>query len=125
MSEQLALVNLEIRAGTARDEALRNLARAHRACRTSAPWWHADPDRPVRHLGGQALRVHAETMRTKRRQRAEEAAAKTTIKLVFPLVFFIFPAMFVVILGRRRSRSSGPSASSNAAVAGGKHPAQS
>ena len=47
----------------------------------------------------QALRVHAETMRTKRRQRAEEAAAKTTIKMIFPLVLFIFPAMFVVILG--------------------------
>ena len=46
-----------------------------------------------------ALRVHADTLRTKRRQRAEEAAAKTTIKLVFPLVLFIFPAMFVVILG--------------------------
>jgi tight adherence protein C len=38
-------------------------------------------------------------MRTKRRQRAEEAAAKTTIKLVFPLVLFIFPALYVIILG--------------------------
>jgi tight adherence protein C len=47
----------------------------------------------------QALRTHAETMRTKRRQRAEEAAAKTTIKLVFPLVLFIFPALYVIILG--------------------------
>ena len=47
----------------------------------------------------QALRTHADTMRTKRRQRAEEAAAKTTIKLVFPLVLFIFPALFVIILG--------------------------
>jgi len=46
-----------------------------------------------------ALRVHSDTLRIKRRQRAEEAAAKTTIKLVFPLVLFIFPAMFVVILG--------------------------
>ena len=46
-----------------------------------------------------ALRVHADTLRTKRRQRAEEASAKTTIKMIFPLVFFVFPAMFVVILG--------------------------
>ena len=46
-----------------------------------------------------ALRVHSDTMRTKRRQRAEEAAAKTTIKLVFPLVLFVFPAMFVVVIG--------------------------
>ena len=47
----------------------------------------------------QALRVQADTLRTKRRQRAEEAAAKTTIKLVFPLVLFIFPSLFLVTLG--------------------------
>ena len=99
MSEQLALVNLEMRAGTARDEALKNLAE-----RTGLP--------DIKSLVGMliqtdrfgtsvadALRVHSDTMRTKRRQRAEEAAAKTTIKLVFPLVLFIFPAMFVVMLG--------------------------
>jgi tight adherence protein C len=48
---------------------------------------------------GQALRVHADSLRTKRRQFAEEAAAKTTIKLVFPLALFIFPALLVVMLG--------------------------
>ena len=98
MSEQLALVNLEIRAGTPRDEALRNLGE-----RTGVPDVQSlvamliQTDRFGTSIA-QALRVHADTMRTKRRQRAEEAAAKTTIKLVFPLVLFIFPTMFVVIL---------------------------
>lgn len=46
-----------------------------------------------------ALRVHADDMRTRRRQRAEEMAAKTTVKLIFPLVLFIFPAIFVVLGG--------------------------
>jgi tight adherence protein C len=46
-----------------------------------------------------SLRVHSDSLRTKRRQIAEEAAAKTTIKMVFPLAFCIFPALMVVILG--------------------------
>jgi tight adherence protein C len=99
MGEQLALVNLEIRAGTAREEALRNLGD-----RTGVPDIRSlvamliQTDRFGTSIAT-ALRVHADTLRSKRRQRAEEAAAKTTIKLIFPLVFFVFPAMFVVILG--------------------------
>ncbi len=99
LSEQLALVNLEIRAGTPREEALRNLAdRTGLQDISSLVGMLIQTDRFGTSVA-QALRVHAEVMRTKRRQRAEEAAAKTTIKLVFPLVFCIFPAMFVVILG--------------------------
>jgi tight adherence protein C len=48
---------------------------------------------------GKTLRTHSETLRTQRIQQVEEAAAKTTIKLIFPLVFFIFPSLFLVVLG--------------------------
>jgi tight adherence protein C len=99
MSEQLALVNLEMRAGTPRDEALKNLAeRTGLTDMKSLVGMLVQTDRFGTSVAD-ALRVHSETMRTKRRQRAEEAAAKTTIKLVFPLVLFVFPAMFVVVLG--------------------------
>ena len=47
----------------------------------------------------QSLRIHSDTLRTKRRQRAEEAAAKVAVKMVPVLVFLIFPALYVVILG--------------------------
>jgi tight adherence protein C len=48
---------------------------------------------------GRTLRIHSDTLRTERRQKVEEQAAKTTVKLVFPLVLFIFPSIFVVTLG--------------------------
>jgi len=99
MSEELILTNLEIRAGTPRDEALRNLGERSGVKDLKAlTAMLVQTDRFGTSIAT-ALRVHSDTLRTKRRQRAEEAAAKTTIKLVFPLVLFIFPAMFVVILG--------------------------
>jgi tight adherence protein C len=99
LAEELSMVNLEIRAGTPRDRALRNLAE-----RTGSDDIEALVSMLIQteRFGtsvGRALRVQASTLRQKRRQRAEEAAAKTTIKLVFPLVLFVFPALFVVILG--------------------------
>ena len=48
---------------------------------------------------GESLRIFSDSLRTIRRQIAEEAAAKTAVKLIFPLVFFIFPAILIVILG--------------------------
>jgi tight adherence protein C len=99
MSEELHLLNLEIRAGVARDEALRNLfERTGVEDIRSLSLMLIQADRFGTSIAN-ALRVHAETLRDKRKQRAEEAAAKTTIKLIFPLVICIFPAMFVVLVG--------------------------
>lgn len=98
-SEELVLVNLEIRAGVPREDALRGLGdRTGVADVRSLVAMLIQTDRFGTSIA-QALRVHSDSARTKRRQRAEEAAAKTTIKLVFPLVLFVFPALFVVILG--------------------------
>jgi tight adherence protein C len=93
------LMNLEIRAGTAREEALRNLfERTGVEDVRSLTMMMIQADRFGTSIAN-ALRVHSETLRDKRRQRAEEAAAKTTIKMIFPLVLCIFPAMFVVLIG--------------------------
>ncbi len=99
LSEEFYLVNLEMRAGKPRAEALRNLT-----LRTGV--------NDIRSLVGtliqtdrfgtsvsQALRVHSDSLRTERRQRAEEAAAKTTIKMVVPLVLFVLPSIIFVTLG--------------------------
>lgn len=99
LSGEIHLMNLEIQTGIPRDEALRNLGeRTGSEDLSSLAAMLIQTDRFGTSIA-RALRVHSDTLRTKRRQRAEEAAAKTTIKLVFPLVLFIFPAMFVVILG--------------------------
>jgi len=98
MSTELAMVNLEIRAGTPRSEALANFGeRSELEDVRALVNMLAQADRFGTSIA-QSLRVHVDSLRTKRRQAAEEAAAKTTIKLVFPLVLFIFPALFVVIL---------------------------
>jgi tight adherence protein C len=99
LSQEMALINLELRAGKARVDALRNLAdRTGVDDISSLVAMLVQTDKFGTSVA-QSLRVHSETVRTKRRQRAEEAAAKTTIKLVFPLVLLVFPAMFVVVIG--------------------------
>ncbi len=99
LSDELRLVNLELRAGKARPEALRNLAdRTGVDDLGSLVTMLIQTDKFGTSVA-QALRVYSETLRTKRRQRAEEAAAKTGVKMVFPLVFCIFPAIWVVTIG--------------------------
>ncbi len=99
LCDELRLINLELRAGTARSEALHNLARRTQLDDiTSLVTMLVQTDKFGTSVA-QSLRVHSETLRTKRRQRAEEAAAKTGAKMVFPLVICIFPAIWVVTLG--------------------------
>jgi tight adherence protein C len=99
LSEELRLVNLELRAGKARAEALRNLGeRSGVDDLNSLVTMLIQTDKFGTSVA-QSLRVYSETLRTKRRQRAEEAAAKTGVKMVFPLVFCIFPAIWVVTIG--------------------------
>ena len=99
LSEELKLINLELRAGKPRAEALRNLAdRTGVDDLSSLVTMLIQTDKFGTSVA-QSLRVYSETLRTKRRQRAEEAAAKTGVKMVFPLVFCIFPAIWVVTIG--------------------------
>jgi tight adherence protein C len=99
LSDELRLINLELRAGKARSEALRNLADRTGVDDVSSLVTMLVQTDKFGTSVAQSLRVHSETVRTKRRQRAEEAAAKTGVKMVFPLVFCIFPAIWVVTIG--------------------------
>jgi tight adherence protein C len=98
LHDELELVNLEIRVGRAREEALRNLAertgvddiRSFVALLVQADRYGSSI--------GRAVRVFSESLRTKRRQRAEQASQKAALKLLFPLTAFLFPVIIIVIL---------------------------
>jgi tight adherence protein C len=99
LADEMHLVNLELRAGADRERALRNLA-----IRTGVE----EVDGFVTMISqaerfgtsiAASLRIHAGMLRTRRRQRAEEAAAKIALKLLFPLIFCIFPSLMVVLMG--------------------------
>ncbi len=99
LSDEYYLTNLEVQAGIPREESMKNMA-----IRTGVPEIASLIAILIQtnKLGtslAKTLRVHSESMRIKRRQSAEEQAAKTPVKLVFPLIMFIFPAMFVVLVG--------------------------
>jgi tight adherence protein C len=97
--EELDIVNAEVRMGRTRIEALHELGeRTGVDDIKSLVAMLIQTDRFGTSIG-QSLRVHSDDLRIKRRQRAEEMAAKATVKMVPALVFFIFPALFVVILG--------------------------
>jgi tight adherence protein C len=99
LAEELHLVNLELRAGSSREKALRNLA-----LRTGVEEVNTfatmliQADRFGTSIGD-SLRVFSDELRTKRQMRAEEIAAKIPLKLLFPMVFCIFPALLLVLLG--------------------------
>ena len=99
ISEELIQVNFEQRAGKPRLEAWESMAERTQV-ETVSSFVHmlAQTDRFGTPLV-RALRVFADGVRHKRRQQAEELAAKTTVKLIFPLVLFIFPSVFIVLLG--------------------------
>jgi len=99
LGDEFQLVSLELRAGFSREQALRNLSE-----RTDIDEIRSlialliQTDRFGTSVG-QALRVHSDSMRMNRRLRAEEMAAKLTVKLMLPLIVFIFPSLMVVIIG--------------------------
>ena len=98
LSQELELLLMEVRSGFTRERALRNLA-----LRTGVEEIDGLATMVIQseRFGtsiGDALRIHAETARIKRRQKAEETASKIALKLLFPLLFFLMPAIFIVLL---------------------------
>jgi tight adherence protein C len=99
LRDEFELVLLELRAGSGRDKALRNLAlRTGVEDIDTLTTMLIQADRFGTSIGD-SLRVYTDNLRTKRRLRAEEKAAKIALKLLFPLVFFIFPTLLIVLIG--------------------------
>ena len=99
ISEEFELANLEIRVGREREEALRNLAeRTGVKDLMSLVAMLIQTDRFGTSIA-RAIRVFSDSLRTKRRQRAEQAAQKAAVKLLLPLACFLFPTLFIAILG--------------------------
>jgi tight adherence protein C len=99
LSEELQMVNMQMRIGKTRIDALRELAQRTGLDDIKTLVAMLIQTERFGTSIAQSLRVYSDDMRLKRRQRAEEMSAKTSVKMVPPLVFFIFPALMVVILG--------------------------
>jgi tight adherence protein C len=99
LGEELLLATQEMQAGAVRKEALSRLADRVGVDEVKGLITFLTQTEEMGGSIARSLRVYAETMRDKRSQAAEEAARKTVIKLIFPLVFFILPAIFIILLG--------------------------
>ena len=93
------LAGLEVRAGAGRMTALKNLALRMNLDDLNGLVTMLNQSERFGTSLGEALRVQSEVMRLKRGQRAEEIAAKIPVKMLFPLIFFIFPSIMVVLIG--------------------------
>jgi len=99
LSDEFYLTVREIRAGRNREECFRNMAVRTGVAEVGNLMTVLNQTNRFGTSLAKALRVHADSLRVKRRQIAEERAAKASVKLVFPLVVFVFPAMFIVLAG--------------------------
>ena len=107
LANELKIASMETRAGKLRAEALRDMAERTMVDDVkSFTTMLVQTERFGTSLS-LALRVHSDSLRTKRRQIAEEAAAKTAIKILFPLAFFVFPALLLIIVGPAFYKISG------------------
>ena len=99
LSDEFTLTTLEIRAGVSRSDAFKNMNMRTGVSQINSLTTLLNQTSRFGTSLATALRVHADSMRIKRRQIAEATAAKSAVKMVFPLVLFIFPAIFVVLVG--------------------------